>query len=71
MDYQQEWGYTVNKVRDIIAKKKWTIERLSHAIKMDNANLSRILSGVQTNMEYRTLFKIAEALEVKMSDLVR
>jgi len=71
MNYQDEWDYTVNSIKDMIAKRKWTIERLSHAIKMDNANLSRILSGVQTNMEYRTLFKIAQALEVRMSELVR
>lgn len=71
MEYLNEWNYTVDRIKGLLKAKGWTIERLANAINMDNANMSRILSGTQKNMHYRTLFKIAEALNVKLSDLVR
>lgn len=71
MNYADAWDYTISKINQELETKGWTREKLAHNISMDNANLSRILSGVQTNMEYKTLFKIAEALKVSMSELVK
>lgn len=71
MTYLDEWQYTTGKIKETIKNKGWSLSRLGDEINMDKANLSRILSNEKTNMQYVTLFKIADALGVKMSELVR
>jgi DNA-binding Xre family transcriptional regulator len=72
MKYEEEWDYTTNRIKEIISEKKWSMARLADEINMDKSNMFRILSAnKQRNMQFITLFKIADALGVRMSELVR
>lgn len=71
MNYEEEWKYTTDKIKKIISDKGWSMSRFADEMNMDKANVSRMLSNTKTDMRYITLFKIADALGVKMSDLVR
>lgn len=71
MDYEENWSYTTSKIKEMLTEKGWSMTRLGDEINMEKANMSRLLSGKQRDMHYHTLFKIADALGVNMSELVR
>ncbi len=72
MKYEEEWDYTIAKIREILKEKKWSMSRLGDEIGTDPSNMCKMLSSKkQRDTRYSTLFKIADALGVKMSELVR
>lgn len=70
MKYDEEYAYTLGRIKELREAKGWTVQELAFRAEMERSNLKRIESG-RTNMTYRTLFRLAEALQVKISDLVR
>lgn len=70
MNYDEEYTYTLRRIREFREVRGWSVQELAFRAEMERSNLKRIEAG-RTNMTYRTLFRLAEALQVKMSDLVR
>lgn len=70
MVYEEEYAYTLRQIKELRESKGWTVQELAFRAEMERSNLKRIEAG-RTNMTYRTLFRLAEALQVKLSDLVR
>lgn len=70
MNYEEEYDYTVKRIKELREARGWTVQELAFRAEMERSNLKRIESG-RTNITYRTLYRIAEALQVKLSDLVR
>ena len=71
MAFKEEWSYIISRIKHIRQEKGWSIQRLADEANIDSANMSRIESGKVDNILLSTLYRIAEALEVKLSDLVR
>ena len=59
-------GKNIRKIRD---EKNISQQDLAAACNFEKSNMSRIEAG-RTNMTIKTLLKICEALQVKLSDLV-
>ena len=63
---QQKIG---NRIRELRESKGISQQNLAAICNFEKANLSRIEAG-RTNPTISTLYKISQALEVKISDLV-
>ena len=57
-----------SRIREIRNRKKMTQENLAEGCNCEKANISRIESG-QTNLTLRSLYKIAKALDVHITEL--
>ncbi len=71
MDYQKEWDYVRRRIKELRIAKGLSIQALADIANIDRPNLSYIESGKAKGMFFETLCKIAEALDVKPSELVR
>lgn len=81
MDYNEEWAYVVSRIKYYREAKGWSLQALADNANIDRANISKIESSVtdrekgkksvKDDVYFSTLFKIAEALGVALSDLVR
>ncbi len=70
MNYDKEWDYVSRKIRKLLEDNKWSISSFAYTYDVDRANLSRIISGAQTDTRFSTLYKIANAFGLKVSDLL-
>lgn len=70
IDYNKELHYTIQRINKVREDKGITIQDLAYMTEMHRASMSRIISG-KINITFKTLCKIADALEVKLSDLVK
>lgn len=70
MNPQEQLKFTSGEIRRVRKEKGWTIEELAFRANMERPNLSDIEAG-KTDFRFTTLCRIAEALEVKIGDLVR
>lgn len=61
-------GQVVNELR--IEKKKGSINQFAHEYDLDVGNTSRLENGL-IESKVVTLWKIAEALEMKLSELIK
>ena len=59
-----------SRIRDIRMQKNMTQKKLAIECEFENASMSRIETG-QTNLTFRTLYKICEALDINISDLFK
>lgn len=83
MDYNEEWAYVVEKITFYRKSRGWSLQALADNANIDRANISKIESSIRDkeackksksikdDIYFSTLFKIADALGVKLSDLVR
>lgn len=65
-DYYKKLGYRINQIRK---EKGLTQEQLAYKSDVERAKISRIENGNE-DFYFKTLLKIAEALEVKPCDLL-
>lgn len=71
MNYEKEWGIISKNIRNLLEQNGWSISAFADTYNIDRANLSRIVSGSQTDTKYSTLFKIANAFGIKVGDLMK
>lgn len=70
MNYEEELQYIANRIREIRAEKNISVEELAALTGLDGSNIRR-MERAGTNLTIKSLSRVAEALEVKLSDLVR
>lgn len=70
MDYKEEIQYIAERIKKIRLAKNISVEELAARANLDGSNVRRI-ERAGTNLTIRTLTRIAEGLDVKLSDLVR
>ena len=58
-----------NRVRNLRNAKKMTIAELADAVGVDAANISRLETGKQKQFSEQTLMRLAQALNISVSDL--
>lgn len=81
MNYDEEWAYVVGRIKHYREAKGWSLQALADNANIYRPNISKIESSVtdrkkgkksvKDDVYFSTLFKIAEALGVALSDLVR
>lgn len=69
MIFEQVLKNIGSNIKEISESQGITQQSLADACNFEKANMSRIEAG-RTNLTLRTLFKISQVLEVKISDLV-
>lgn len=70
LDYDKELEYTIGRINRLREEKGITVQDLAYMTEMHRASMSRIISG-RINITFKTLCKIADALEVRIGSLVR
>lgn len=65
--FAQKVGITIKKLRQ--DKPKLSINKLAHEYDLDVGNMSRIENSL-VEIKFVTLWKIAEALEIPMSEFI-
>ena len=72
MEYEKEWEYVRGMITKLRLERGWSIQALADYADIDRSSLSRLESGMNvTGIYFKTLCRIAEALEVAPGDLVR
>lgn len=64
--YQKLLG---NRIKQLREQKKMSQQELASACDFEKSNMSRIEAG-NTNPTYYTLVKVAQALDIKLSELM-
>ena len=70
VDYHKELMYTGTQIRKFREAKNLTVQELAYQTDKERSYLSKVEGG-KINITYNTLCIIANALEVKLSDLVK
>lgn len=70
MEFDKERIYTCARIGEIRRGKGWSKQKLADLADMERSSISEIEGG-KTDFRFSTLCRIAEALGVKVSDLVR
>jgi transcriptional regulator with XRE-family HTH domain len=71
MGYEQEWDYVRKRITELRKARGLSIQALADYANIDRSGLSHIESGKTNGAYFSTLCRIAEALEVPPSDLLR
>ena len=69
MIFEQVLKNIGGRIKEIRENKGMSQQSLADACNFEKSNMSRIEAG-RTNLTVRTLYKISQALEVKISDLI-
>lgn len=69
-DYQIEINNIAKRIKDIRRSKGLTVQEVAYRCDIERSNLSRIEAG-RTNLTLKTICLICNALNVRISDIVR
>lgn len=69
-DYKTEIENIARRIKEIRKNKGLTVQEVAYRCDIERSNLSRIESG-RTNLTVKTICLICNALNVKISDIVR
>ncbi len=70
IDYQVEIKNIANRIKDIRRSKGLTVQEVAYRCDIERSNLSRIEAG-RTNITIKTICLICNALNVRISDIVK
>ncbi len=70
LDFQTELDYTASRIKKLREAKDWNIQELAYQVDKERSYMSKVEKG-QINVTYRTLCRIAQVFDVKLSDLVK
>ena len=70
IDYQIEINNIAKRIKDIRRSKRLTVQEVAYRCDIERSNLSRIEAG-RTNLTLKTICLICNALNVRISDIVR
>ncbi|MBP3532867.1 MAG: helix-turn-helix transcriptional regulator [Alistipes sp.] len=70
IDYQIEINNIAKRIKDIRRSKGLTVQEVAYRCDIERSNLSRIEAG-RTNLTLKTICLICNALNVRISDIVR
>lgn len=70
MDYTEEISYTTKKIRELRKERKLTVQELAYRCDIERSNMSRIEAG-RTNITFKTMCLICNALNIRLKDIVR
>lgn len=70
IDYQIEINNIAKRIREIRRSKGLTVQEVAYRCDIERSNLSRIEAG-RTNLTLKTICLICNALNVRISDIVR
>ena len=70
IDYQIEIKNIAKRIKDIRRSKGLTVQEVAYRCDIERSNLSRIEAG-RTNLTLKTVCLICNALNVKISDIVK
>lgn len=69
-DYKTEIENIARRIKEIRKNKGLTVQEVAYRCDIERSNLSRIEAG-RTNLTVKTICLICNALNVKISDIVR
>lgn len=70
IDYQIEIKNIAKRIKDTRRNKGLTVQEVAYRCDIERSNLSRIEAG-RTNLTVKTICLICNALNVKLSDIVK
>lgn len=70
VDYNKTLSDITSRIRSIRIYKKLTVQEVAYRCDIERSNLSRIEAG-RTNVTLKTLCMICNALDIKLSDLIK
>jgi len=70
VDYNKTLSDITSRIRSIRISKKLTVQEVAYRCDIERSNLSRIEAG-RTNVTLKTLCMICNALDIKLSDLIK
>ncbi len=70
IDYQIEINNIAKRIKEIRRSKGLTVQEVAYRCDIERSNLSRIEAG-RTNLTLKTICLICNALNVRISDIVR
>lgn len=70
VDYNKTLSDVTSRIRSIRISKKLTVQEVAYRCDIERSNLSRIEAG-RTNVTLKTLCMICNALDIKLSDLIK
>lgn len=70
MDYQCVLREVAKRLKEIRMSKKLTVQEVAYRCDIERSNLSRIETG-KINITLKTLCLICNALDVKLSDVIK
>ena len=70
IDYQCTLRDVTKRLKEIRIAKKLTVQEVAYRCNIERSNLSRIEAG-KTNITLKTLCLICNALEIRLSDVLK
>lgn len=70
VDYQAVLRDITHRIKEIRRAKKLTVQEVAYRCNIERSNLSRIEAG-RTNVTIKTLCLICNALDIKISDIIK
>jgi len=70
IDYQIEIKNIARRIKDTRRSKRLTVQEVAYRCDIERSNLSRIEAG-RTNLTLKTICLICNALNVRISDIVK
>ena len=70
MNYESEITKIAHTIKQLRINKGLSVQELAYRCDIERSNLSRLEAG-WTNMTIKTLCKICNALEIKLSDIIK
>jgi len=70
IEYQHVLADITRRIKEIRRSKKLTVQEVAYRCNIERSNLSRIEAG-KTNITIKTLCLICNALNIKLTDIIK